>query len=176
MNSIENNGEHLEFKGMVPEKAKWLMSPRLRLRCPACSAFITADPSFAEKCPCGRLTRRGTSGTIQAEGYPVTAISRWQVVPKEDLAEVDTLIAVLAPLMTRVSALGDQPMINMVARIRRLLAGGERAGAREIVERLYPAIDRLLESGAVDDPDVRQAFLDLGLRVVGLAQDILAAE
>lgn len=177
-NTIEHNGELLEFRGTVPGNVKWLLHVTLRLRCPACDEFITADPSFAETCPCGRLKRRGTSDTIQVAGYPVTSVSIWHVIPKEDLAEADTLIAVLGAIMRHVRVIGDQQMVNRIARCRRLLGAGDREGAREIVERLEPDIDRVLDGEAVDDRDhdERQAFLDLGRRAVALAQDVIARD
>ncbi|NUP49920.1 MAG: hypothetical protein HOW97_21800 [Catenulispora sp.] len=176
MTSIERNGERLEFRGMVPEGVKWPLEPRLRLRCPACSEFITADPFIAEKCPCGRLSRAGTSDTVRVEGYPVTSVSIWRVVPKEALAQADALIAVLGRILIRIQTISDQQMFNGIARYRRLLGGGDRAGAREVVERLQRDIDRLLEHEAVDDPRERQAILDLGLQAVGLARAMVEAE
>jgi len=172
---IEHNGEVLEFRAYFPEARNWYMDTRFRLQCPDCHEFITADIFFPETCPCGRLTRTAGRDTVQVAGYPVGSVALWRVIPAEVLAE-DGLIEVLGRILVHARRLGDGQLAKIMARDRRLLAAGNRQGAREVAETLLRDVDHLLEVRALDDPNERQALGDLALRAVSLANAVLTSE
>ena len=131
--------ERLEYLGQGSQAAGrgsgWGMSPRLRLRCPHCKGFITADPITYENCTCGRLSKDPDYGRVGLGGHGRDdEIEVWRVIPLERIDQAEGLAEVLGRLYTlliRHNAL--TPWASWLEADRRALFAGDKAGLRHLL-------------------------------------------
>lgn len=132
--------EQLEYLGQGPQAAGqgsgWGMSPTLRLRCPRCKGFITADPITYENCACGQLSKDPDYGRVGlGSNGRDDEIEVWKVIPLERIEGAEGLAEVLAQLSRLVaSGSASRPWSAWFNADRRALCAGDRAGLRHLLD------------------------------------------
>lgn len=135
--------EQLEYLGQGPQAAGrgsgWGMSPELRLRCPRCKGFITADPTTYESCACGRLSKDPDYGRVGlGSSGRDDEIEVWKVIPLERIDGAEGLAEVLAQLSRLVSSgSASHPWSAWFNADRRALYAGDRAGLGHLLDEVY---------------------------------------
>lgn len=172
--------EQLEYLGQGPEATGrgtgWNMSAELRLRCPQCCGFITADPTTYENCDCGQLHKDPGAGRVGLGYGRDSEIAVWRVIPREDLDGGDAVVALLDRLVRLLRQHGAaEPWAAWFDADRRALAAGDRAGLAHLLADGPGAFrDLRLYQGAGRDgiAEANQRLDDLRERVLMLASRI----